>query len=88
MKTKTPLRLVNAIHDVINELDEDTVINVNTRIFMGEALEKFCIHAIRKFIAGQKEHGGDLLKRDCFADLTEEHVDMFWYISAEHKTRK
>lgn len=63
----------------IDKLDYDRDLTTEQKLLMAKSLEKFCIRAINKFIAGQKHHGGDIRNRDLAEEMANEHVDMFWY---------
>lgn len=54
--------------------------------FMATAIDNFISDAIDKYIAGQREHGGSLLDRDCTQEAYKELIDGFWYNRADkHK---
>lgn len=85
MKTRHTLPLYKALEDLIKQCDEEGVLDLNTKVFMARSLESFCLAAIEKYIAGQKEHGGNLMQRDCFYEMGQEHIDQFWYYMVEKK---
>ena len=66
----------------IRELDHDRVLTPQMILLMGESLRKFTDAAIIKFIAGQKEHGGDIRERNLEHEIFCEHIDLFWYHAA------
>lgn len=49
---------------------------------MRASLVAFVVDAVDKYIAGQKEHGGDLCDRDLDKELRMERIDDFWYSEA------
>lgn len=67
---------------LIQDLDTDQLLNAETKLRLKSSLVFFIHAAIAKYIKGQKEHGGDLVTRDLIADIKEEHIDMFHYLSA------
>jgi hypothetical protein len=40
-----------------------------------------------KYIAGAKEHGGDLWDKDCLAEAFDEVIDLMTYLMTELKKR-
>lgn len=69
--------------ELINNLDHDKVLTPEAKLLMAKSLMKFNHDAIRKFIAGQKEHGGDIRERDLKQEMYKEHIDLFWYHAAD-----
>lgn len=53
-----------------------------------QSLSSFLESAASKFDRGQREHGGLLTDRDCFAELEGEIIDFWHYYSAEKIRRK
>lgn len=49
------------------------------QVEMRTSLVAFVVDAVDKFVAGQKEHGGDLCDRDLEKELRMERIDEFWY---------
>ena len=50
---------------------------------MAASLADFCEKAVRKYIQGQYEHGGDIRDRDLDIEINHETIDLFWYTSAK-----
>lgn len=51
--------------------------------FMVESLTNFITDSVEKFIAGQKEHGGDFREIDFKMEAKKERIDAFWYSEGE-----
>lgn len=61
--------------------------NVNLPVELKEnmviSLGDFIRDSLDKYIAGQKEHGGDLRDRNLDEEIRKEQIDMFWYSEAK-----
>lgn len=70
---------------VIDEVIQLSVLSAaveleDRRLFeMRTSLVAFVVDAVDKYVAGQKEHGGDLCDRDLEKELRMERIDEFWY---------
>lgn len=81
--------LTYAIQQTIKNFDsQHYTISDDTNAWMTRALAEFVEEAILKFIKGQKEHGGNLLDRDCFAEMGPELKDFFWYYMGAKEKKK
>lgn len=80
--------LTYALEKTLSELDEEKVLSYNDWVLITNSLEDFIVTSIRKFIKGQKEHGGKITDRDLDIEIDQEHIDLFWYLAArKSKTR-
>jgi len=84
MKAAT-IELLAEVHDYIDTLNksEGEPLNSETVVNMSNSLTTFLEQATLKFIAGQKEHGGDIRNRDLDEEMRKEHIDLFWYAEAK-----
>jgi len=73
------LLLYAQIEDYINKLDFYNRLTTEVKRNMARSLAAFTEQSVTKFIAGQKEHGGDLRDRNLPAELSAEQIDSFWY---------
>lgn len=89
MSTKHSLFL--AIEAVLEEQCAATGVSLNeeNRTFIASTLWDHTWDSIDKYLAGQKEHGGDfLLKKTHKQELRKELIDIMWYSAAdEYDTR-
>lgn len=79
--------LASQLGFIVSMADATGTIPEKRRQQMAASLADFCCHAIIKYAAGQKEHGGDILDRDLKQEMVSEHIDMFWYQSAQQWTK-
>ncbi len=75
--------LNKAISSIIEIIDIDGHLSQEDKERMTISLSDFCINATKKFIAGQKKHGGKITDKDLRHELRQEYLDSFWYIEAE-----
>ena len=47
-----------------------------------QSVERFRALGVRKYLAGQKEHGGDLVQKVRLEHLEEEIIDLWHYVYA------
>ena len=78
--------LVAAIGNLIESIDQgDLMVDTDKKI-MTVALTSFVAQSIAKFIRGQEEHGGSLIKNTHLSKaMNEEIIDLFWYLSYKMK---
>ena len=67
---------------------EATKVDPAVIIQLHKYLQQFADRAVKKFIAGQIEHGGNIEDRDCLNEAMDEVIDLVFYLSAalESKT--
>lgn len=75
-------KLSDTISDLIVTLDPTNAVSQEIRYQMSQSLENDVHTKILKFVAGQKEHGGDIRDRDLSFEIHCEMIDMFWYKEA------
>jgi len=73
------LLLYTQVEDYITKLDCYNRLTTEVKRNMARSLAAFTEQSVTKFIAGQKEHGGDLRDRNLPAELSAEQIDSFWY---------
>lgn len=63
--------------------DKRARVDMRTRKWVVFCLSHFVHDALKKFVDGQKEHGGDF-RRDCthMEEAFKEVLDLFWYLIA------
>lgn len=83
IQKRQTVHLIANLAKYIDGLDEQNELNIHVRENMAVSLAAFFESAVTKFIAGQREHGGDLTKRNLDEEVRKEHVDMFWYSYAK-----
>lgn len=66
---------------------EGSLIPQASYILMQKFLQEFNQRAVDKFIAGQIEHSGSILDRDCLIEAEAEIIDLMFYIQAEKERR-
>ncbi len=79
------------VNEVMSYIDAEDIANKVSRKVQKEmaiSLSNFIVNATRKFIAGQKEHGGDIRDRDLDKEISQEQIDLFWYLSAKQWPKK
>jgi hypothetical protein len=83
MKNNTLLR-THIRHLIRVQPDADELINPNIAEHMANSLTDFVELAIKKFVVGQREHGGDIRTKNLNVELYKEMLDMFWYREAQY----
>ena len=73
------LLLYTQLEDYISKLDFYNRLTPEVKRNMATSLASFTEQSVTKFIAGQKEHGGDLRDRNLSTELAAEQIDSFWY---------
>lgn len=81
MKTK-PLDVVNlgVRAAILNaERENEFVLTDEQRELLVSQCRILLMRGASKWVAGQKEHGGDIRKRDLKREIVDEAVDLFFY---------
>lgn len=73
------MEYIKYLQKAIKGFDKENVLTEEQTVRMSESLAHFTFAAITKFIAGQKDHGGDLRDRNLMHELAQEQIDSFWY---------
>ena len=82
-------KITMAIEVYLNTIQDHGDLSVEERERMVSSITNFVDLALRKYIAGKHEHGGDLLDRQLFKEMKWELVDFFHYsVAAEAKQAK
>src|SRR5438093_78183 len=80
---KLPEEFSEHLHATISSLiwhrDRDKIISFKDKVHLTNSLKEFLVGSIDKFISGQQEHGGELIKRDLNVEISQEIIDLFWY---------
>lgn len=71
--------LVSDLFDYICALDTANSLTDEVKSNMANSYAVFLEQATTKFIAGQKEHGGDIRDRDLTKEMSAELIDLFFY---------
>lgn len=78
-----------AIEGLIIDLDPDKVLTKARARWMQRALTTLIIELISKFIKGQIEHGDNIENVNLKKEISNEIIDLFWYLSAHtHPMKK
>jgi hypothetical protein len=64
------------------EKKTDHVLSPEQNAFLERCLSQLLMTAAVKWVAGQKEHGGDIRDRDLRTELMQESIDTFFYAIA------
>ena len=72
-------RFQQTLFNLIRARDFDNIVSEEISALMAISLENFTVRAIDKFVAGQKEHGGDIRNRNLGIEFAQEVIDQFWY---------
>lgn len=73
------LILYSQLTTYISAVDSKHSLTEEVKRNMAHSLAAFIEIGVDKFIAGQKEHGGDLRDRNLVDELGAEQIDSFWY---------
>ena len=65
----------------LSDSDYDLLVSNKTYSFFIETMKKFAQAATNKFIAGQKEHGGDFISVPMLENAKAEHIDLLFYLA-------
>jgi len=79
MKHSQTIRLIPIISEYIEMIDITDAIDTQTKENMSVSLASFIEHGVTKFIAGQREHGGNITDRNLDQELRNEITDIMWY---------
>ena len=75
-------KLMDDIRGLILEEDTEGQLTPEIREYMATSLLIFVRNSVSKFLKGQQQHGGDIRDRDLLREMSQEHIDMFWYKEA------
>ena len=67
------------IRHIIRTHPEGHLLTPIVQEHMANSLSDFTLHAVNKFIEGQKEHGGDIRDRNLSKEFNKELIDLIWY---------
>jgi len=63
----------------IKFIDPEHTLTAEQSDNMASSLAMFVMLASKKYIDGQKEHGGDIRERNLLQEMANEQIDLFWY---------
>lgn len=72
----------------LREQEEFNELTDKSKEFILDNLKDFSTRAIRKFMKGQKEHGGFIADRPMLDEIENEVIDQFWYLKAAKERSK
>lgn len=73
-------RIRTLIELLAYDLDDTNCVDVLRKRWLAEGLTDFVLRALTKFIAGQREHGGDFEEVYGPSEATQETIDLYFYL--------
>ena len=73
--------LASTLSALIWHLDKKKILSFKDKIRLNNILKQFSIELVEKFIKGQQEHEGELIKKELDHEIDQELIDLVVYHS-------